>query len=147
MTGDDTSVLRVTRVRHDPVTPGSGSWIVEFVWREGHMQTPKEVFRTNTSTQRFLCGGRYRVVKDGGYLRGFRPIGPSIETLWRKDREIGYAITCTGNAFTADNRVPIMRWFDADRKPLANNCEFQCDYERMWGSLPAAGFLVSVGPC
>jgi hypothetical protein len=44
---------------------------------------------TNTSSQRFVRGERNRVVKEGGYLRGFRPIGLGMETLWRKGLQIG----------------------------------------------------------
>jgi len=42
---------------------------------------PKGVCMTNTSTQRFVRDERYRVVKKGGYLRGFRPIVPESPSL------------------------------------------------------------------
>ena len=100
---------------------------------------------TSTTSQRFVRGERYRVVKEGGYLRGFRPIGPGMETLWRKDLRIGDVITCASSAFTAGDGVPIIRWRDADGKPLANDCEFQPDNGRMWGSFSAEGFLVRTG--
>lgn len=102
---------------------------------------------TNTSPQRFVRGERYRVVKKGGDLRGFRPTGPGMETLWRKDLRVGDVITCAGGAFTSGDGVPIVRWLDADGKLLANDCEFQPDDGRRWGSLPAEGFLVRIGPC
>ena len=99
---------------------------------------------TNTSNQRFVRGERYTVVKDGGYLRGFRPTVSGVATLWRRDLQTGDIITCAGCAFTAGDGVPIIHWLDADGAPLANDCEFQPDDGRVWGSLPAEGFLVAV---
>jgi len=108
---------------------------------------PRQVHVSNILKQRYVRGERYTVVRDGGYLRGLWPAGPGMEALWRKDLRIGDVITCAGSAFTAGDGVPIIRWRDADGKPLANDCEFQPDNGRMWGSLPAEGFLVRIGPC
>ena len=99
------------------------------------------------SAQTFERGARYRVIRDGYYLRGMKPVGPGVETLWRRDLRVGDIITCAGGAFTAGDGVPIIRWQDADGTPLANDCEFQPDDGRMWGSLPADGFLVRVDSC
>ena len=101
---------------------------------------------TNTSSQRFVRGERYRVVKEGGYLRGSRPTGPGVETIWRRDLRIGDVISCAGCAFTSGDGVPIIHWLDADGVPLVNDCEFQPDDGRMWGTLAAEGFLVRVDP-
>ena len=83
-------------------------------------------------------------MKEGGYLRSFRPTAAGMETLWRKDLRLGDVITCAGSAFTAGDGVPIIRWINADGKPLANDCEFQSDDGWIWGSLPAEGFLVRI---
>ena len=56
-------------------------------------------------------------------------------------------ITCAGVAMTAGDGVPIVQWLDENGTRLANDCEFQPDDGRTWGSLPAEGFLVSIGPC
>ena len=96
------------------------------------------------SAKTFERGARYRVIREGCYLRGMKPIGPGVETLWRRDLRVGDIITCAGSAFTAGDGVPIIRWCNADGKPLANDCEFQPDNGRKWGSLPAEGFLVRV---
>jgi hypothetical protein len=102
---------------------------------------------TNTSNQRFVRGERYTVVKDGGYLRGFRPTSPGVETLWRQNLWVGDVITCAGSAFTAGDGVPVVHWLDAEGEHLANDCEFLPDDGRMWGSLPAEGFLVRAASC
>ena len=56
-------------------------------------------------------------------------------------------ISRAGCAFTSGDGVPIIHWLDADGVTLANDCEFQPDDGRMWGSLPAVGFLVRIGSC
>ena len=104
----------------------------------------KKVSMTSTSSTRSVRGDRYRIVKEGGYLRGFRPIAPGVETLRRNDLRGGDVITCAGCAFTADDGVPIVHWLNADGAPMANDCEFQPDDGRKWGGLPAVGCLVRV---
>jgi len=76
-----------------------------------------------------------------------RPIGPGIESLWRRDLRVGDIITCAGVAMTAGDGVPIVQWLDEDGTRLANDCEFQPDDGRIWGSLPAEGFLVRTASC
>ena len=66
---------------------------------------------TNTSSQRFVRGERYKVVRESDYPRGFRPIGPSMETLWRKDHRIGDVSTCAATVCTAGTGVPNIRSF------------------------------------
>jgi hypothetical protein len=63
---------------------------------------------TNASHQRLIRGARYRVVRDSCYLRGLRPTGPGVETLWRRDLPAGDIVTCAGCAFTAGDGVPII---------------------------------------
>ncbi len=109
----------VTGVRHDPVTPGSGFSMVRFIWRAGYIETPREVSVTNTATQRFVRGERYRAVKEGVYLRGFRPIGPGMETLWCRDLRIGDVIGCAGCALTSGDGAPMMHGLDEDGVPPA----------------------------
>jgi hypothetical protein len=104
----------------------------------------KEGFMANNSSLCFVRGERYTVVKDGGYVRGFRPTGPSVETLWRKDLRFGDVLTCAGCAFTAGDGVPIVHWLDAEGESLANDCEFQPYDGRKWGGLPAVGWLARV---
>jgi len=45
---------------------------------------------------------------------------------------------------TAGDGVPIVKWLDEDGTVLANDCEFQPDDGRAWGSMPTAGYLVKV---
>lgn len=91
-----------------------------------------------------MAGDKYQVVREGCYLRGMRPIGPGVETLWRRDLHLGDVITCAGVAMTAGDGVPIVKWLDEDGTVLANDCEFQPDDGRAWGSMPTAGYLVKV---
>lgn len=100
-----------------------------------------------TSATRFVRGDRYQVVREGCYLRGLRPIGPGVETLWRRELRVGDVSTCAGVVMTAGDGVPIVQWLDEDGTRLANDCEFQPDDGRMWGSLPTEGFLVRIGSC
>ena len=73
-----------------------------------------------------------------------RPSGPGIESLWRRDLRVGGIITCAGVAMTAGDVAPIVQWLHEDRTRLANDREFQPDDGRVWGTLPAQGFLVSI---
>ena len=59
----------------------------------------------------------------------------------------GRLLTSTGLRHAVGDGVPIVHGFDADGAPLFNYCEFQPDNGRMWGSLPADGFLVRVDSC
>jgi len=96
-----------------------------------------------TSEKRqFAHGDRYRVVREGCYPRGLRPTGPGIESLWQRDLRVVDIITCAGVAMTAGDGVPIVQWLDEDGTRLANDCEFQPDDGRTWGSFPAEGCLV-----
>ena len=69
---------------------------------------------TNTSNQRFVRGERCTVVKDGGYLPGFRPTGTGVGSLWRPNLRVEDVITCAGNAFTAGDGFPVVHWLDAE---------------------------------
>jgi hypothetical protein len=101
-----------------------------------------------TSEKRqFVRGDRYRVVREGCYLRGMRPIGPGVESLWRRELGAGDVITCAGVAMTAGDGVPVVQWLDEDGTRLANDCEFQPDDGRTWGSMPVEGFLLPDRRC
>ena len=87
---------------------------------------------------------RYTGVREGCHLRGMRPSGPGVETLWRKNLGARDIITRAGVPMTSSDSVPIVQWLDEDGTLLANDCEFQPDDGRAWGSRPAEGFLVRI---
>lgn len=94
---------------------------------------------------RFEKGKKYRVVKPGARLRGYKPVGPNCEEGWSRDLEVGEIITCAGSSMTFGDGVPALKWHDKDGKWIANDCLFRPVQGGMWGGqVPEDGYLEEV---
>jgi hypothetical protein len=87
-------------------------------------------------------GKKYRVVRAGARLSGYRPTAPYCQEGWSRSLEVGEVITCAGDSMTFGDGVPAIKWLDANGKWIANDCLFHPVKGGMWGGqVPADGFL------
>lgn len=94
---------------------------------------------------KFEKGKKYRVVKSGARLYGYKPIAPYCEEGWGKTLEVGEILTCAGSSMTMGDGVPAIKWKDSDGNWLANDCLFSPVQGGMWGGqVPEDGYLEEV---
>lgn len=89
----------------------------------------------------FRDGQRWKVIKAGASLWGWRPCGPGAQEGWRHNLSVGDIITCRGRSMSGGDGVPLIKWADADGKHLTGDCEFNPHTGGMWSSAPADGYL------
>ena len=95
--------------------------------------------------QQCVSGKKFRVVREGARLCGFKPAGPHCQQGWRRDLQVGEVITCGGESMTFGDGVPAIKWLDADGKWIANDCLFHPVKGGMWGGqIPEDGYLEEV---
>lgn len=94
----------------------------------------------------FRAGQRWRVIKAGASLWGWKPCGPGAQQGWRQELAVRTILTCNGSAMSGGDGVPIIKWSDEHGKPLAGDCEFQPATGGMWSSAPADGYLELILP-
>lgn len=87
-------------------------------------------------------GRKYRVVKPGAKLSGYKPTAPYVQEGWSKRLEVGEILTCAGSNMTMGDGVPALKWNDEHGKWIANDCLFRPVKGGMWGGqVPEDGFL------
>lgn len=94
----------------------------------------------------FRDGQRWRVIKAGGSLWGWKSAGPHAQEGWRQDLAVGTIITCKGRSMSGGDGVPLIKWGDENGNYLAGDCEFRPETGGMWASAPADGYLELVLP-
>lgn len=91
--------------------------------------------------QDFRDGQRWKVIKEGARLSGWRPCGPGAQEGWGLDLPIGAIISCKGRSMSGGDGVPLIKWADENGKHLAGDCEFHPHAGGMWASAPTDGYL------
>lgn len=94
----------------------------------------------------FRDGQRWRVIKAGASLWGWKPCGPGARQGWRQELAVDTVITCAGRSMSSGDGVPLIKWTDENGNHLAGDCEFRPETGGMWASAPADGYLELVLP-
>lgn len=98
-----------------------------------------------TARSKYEKGKKFRVIKAGARLSGYKPTAPYCQTGWGRPLEVGEVITCAGESMTFGDGVPAIKWLDADGKWIANDCIFSPVQGGMWGGqAPEDGYLEPV---
>jgi hypothetical protein len=77
-----------------------------------------------TTQHDYAAGQRYRVIRDGAYLDGWRPLDAHSHRAWNLPLRQGTVLTCQGRSMTMGDGMPVVKWAAANGQWLARDCEF-----------------------
>jgi hypothetical protein len=63
-------------------------------------------------------GEKYQVIRQGGYLKGWRRSGMSPLAPWSLDLRIGTILTCLGRKRAREDGATIVHWLSGAGQPL-----------------------------
>lgn len=92
----------------------------------------------------YAPGKKFRVIRDGAYLTGMKPAGPSALTGWRQDLSVGDVIECTGfgAGWGSDPGFGVEWTSDRAKAEHASGIEFKPSGGHWcWSYHPADGYL------